>query len=340
MTGSSGRYGGVFRPRGDAETAHEWTCAARRAAAGRRRCGPALRGAAPRRVLWGRLSQPVVGRRDDKDGRALAAGGARVGFASRPVTAHGTGNGGRGWRLPPTARWSKAGLKPPGAARRARLEPEPPARRSCALGISLGKSKVTPLEGSGREEAILQQLRETGNTFASRVPAQTAACASCRTGSTSKLSRRAGGGEAGAGEIGRNLTDAEIDDLMRCESSARRGVTPPHHARGRGVVARRWRILRRPLPIATARCVVGAPRTGSAAVVGVGGISTPTPRRDVRRGRGPGAALHRLVYRGGPVRAIAKPPMTGTPTPSIWIIAFHGGQIPRQAKIDGEGGRR
>ena len=352
MTGSTAaarpalfRLGG-----GDAEAAHEWTL--RRLAAP----GPAPAGAGRR----------CAGRWPSRPRRARSSGCAsrtrsgsppawtRTAWRCRPGRRSGSASS-RSARSPGTPSRATSGRgcsgcahsagrhQPDGVQQRRGAGARRPAgraarrRRPVPLGISLGKSKVTPLDDAvGDYLASLRALYPYGDYFAVNVSSpNTPGLRRCRTAAhldrllravrtevavqaatgqprkpvlvkiapdlTEPGDRRAARGRAwstgSAGVIATNTT------------LARSGLAPPDVVRGRpggrAERARRWP----PGPARWWRSCTGRPAAGCRSI-GVGGILDPDDARPAGRRRGePGAALHRPDLPGagaGPRLSVAR----------------------------------
>ena len=199
---------------GDPEAAHEWTL--RRLAALSRRPARAGAAAAPVRGqragdgVRGRVPQPGgAGRRDGQGRRRRCRPGRRWGSGSSrsarsPRTPQPGNDRPRLFRLPA----SEAIDQPDGLQQRRARPRWPPgwprsARCAVPLGISLGKSKVTPLEEAVEDYlASYRALREYGDYFAVNVSSPNTP--GLRTlqdrDAPGRAAGRAGRGEAGAGE--------------------------------------------------------------------------------------------------------------------------------------------
>lgn len=336
----SGVYSGVIRPvlfrlgGGDAEAAHSWTL--RRLAALSRR--PALLAAirrryevaAPRTVFGVRFPNPVgLAAGLDKDGVALPAWPALgFGFVEvGTVTSHGQPGNPRPrlFRLPDSeALINRMGFNNGGAAALAqRLAGL--GRLPVPLGVSLGKSKITPL-GAAVEDYLtsLRLLRPYADYVAVNVSspntpglralqdrdhlATLLAALSAEAGDTPILVK-----------IAPDLTEPAIGDLLR--------VCADH--RVAGLIATNTTLARDGIAGADAACVAeagglsGRPLTersrevvafvhretgGALPVIGVGGILDPD---DALRMIDAGASLVQLytglIYRGpGLVREIGR----------------------------------
>ncbi|MCX5069774.1 quinone-dependent dihydroorotate dehydrogenase [Micromonospora lupini] len=317
---------------GDAEAAHEWTL--RRLAALSRRpvALAALRARyavqTPRTVFGVRFPNPVgLAAGMDKDGAALAAWPALgFGFVEvGTVTAHAQPGNPRPrlFRLPGSeAVVNRMGFNNAGAAALAARLDALPRPVGVPLGISLGKSKVTPLEDAvGDYLTSYRALRGHGDYFAVNV-------SSPNTPGLRSLQDRAHldallaalvGEKPVLVKIAPDLTEAAIADLLEVclargaagviatnTTLSRDGLAPADSARG----AETGGLSGRPLT-GRARDVVAFVHTetgGRLPIIGVGGVLDPD---DAARMVDAGAALVQLytgfIYRGPAlVRAAAR----------------------------------
>jgi dihydroorotate dehydrogenase len=315
---------------GDPETAHEWTL--RRLAGlppvARRLLAARYAVRAPRRVFGVDFPNPVgLAAGMDKDGRALAAWPALgFGFVEvGTVTAHGQPGNERPrlFRLPAhRAVVNRMGFNNAGAAAlAARLEagaagaagPSP----GVPLGISLGKSKVTPLEDAVDDYVqSFKQLRDHGDYFAVNVssPNTPGLRALQDREHLDALLAALVGEKPVLVKIAPDLTEAAIADLLAvCFERGAAGVIATNTTLGRpGVLADapQGGLSGGPLTARAREVVAFVHREtgGALPIVGVGGILDPD---DATRMFDAGAALVQLytgfVYRGPAlVRAIAK----------------------------------
>jgi dihydroorotate dehydrogenase len=312
---------------GDAETAHEWTL--RRLAGlppvARRLLAARYAVRAPRRVFGVDFPNPVgLAAGMDKDGRALAAWPALgFGFVEvGTVTAHGQPGNERPrlFRLPAhRAVVNRMGFNNAGAAALAARLDAGAAGPSLGvpLGISLGKSKVTPLEDAVDDYVqSFKQLRDHGDYFAVNVssPNTPGLRALQDREHLDALLAALVGEKPVLVKIAPDLTDAAIADLLAvCLERGAAGVIATNTTLGRPgslVDAPQGGLSGGPLT-ARAREVVSFVHRetgGALPIVGVGGILHPD---DATRMFDAGAALVQLytgfVYRGPAlVRAIAK----------------------------------
>ncbi|MGW4463645.1 quinone-dependent dihydroorotate dehydrogenase [Micromonospora sp. NBC_01796] len=316
---------------GDAETAHEWTLHRLAALSGRPAALAALRSAyavaAPRRVFGLDFPNPVgLAAGMDKNGVALPAWPALgFGFVEvGTVTAHAQPGNPRPrlFRLPEsTAVINRMGFNNEGAQALARRLAAGPGLR-VPLGISLGKSKVTPLDDAvGDYVASYRALREHGDYFAVNV-------SSPNTPGLRALQDREHldalldalvGEKPVLVKIAPDLTEPAIAELLRvCLDRGAAGVIATNTTLGRGGLAaadeprgtETGGLSGRPLT-ARAREVVSFVHRetgGALPVIGVGGIMDPD---DANRLFDAGASLVQLytgfIYRGpGLARAIAR----------------------------------
>jgi dihydroorotate dehydrogenase len=310
---------------GDAETAHEWTL--RRLAALPAPVRRALRAryavAAPRRVFGVDFPNPVgLAAGMDKDGRALAAWPALgFGFVEvGTVTAHGQPGNERPrlFRLPAhRAVVNRMGFNNAGAtALAARLAAGPAL--PVPLGISLGKSKVTPLEDAVDDYVqSFKQLREHGDYFAVNVssPNTPGLRALQDREHLDALLAALVGDKPVLVKIAPDLTDAAVADLLAvCLERGAAGVIATNTTLARpglgDVEVPAGGLSGRPLTARAREVVAFVHRETGGALpsVGVGGILDPD---DAVRMFDAGAALVQLytgfIYRGPAlVRAIAK----------------------------------
>ena len=319
---------------GDAETAHEWTL--RRLAGlppvARRMLAARYAVRAPRRVFGVDFPNPVgLAAGMDKDGRALAAWPALgFGFVEvGTVTAHGQPGNERPrlYRLPAHAAVvNRMGFNNAGAAAlAARLEagaagaagPAGPAL-GVPLGISLGKSKVTPLEDAVDDYVqSFKQLRDHGDYFAVNVssPNTPGLRALQDREHLDALLAALVGEKPVLVKIAPDLTDAAVADLLAvCLERGAAGVIATNTTLGRpgleDVSVPAGGLSGRPLTARAREVVAFVHREtgGALPIIGVGGILDPD---DATRMFDAGAALVQLytgfIYRGPAlVRAIAK----------------------------------
>lgn len=314
---------------GDAEAAHEWTL--RRLAALSRR--PALLAAlrrwyavdAPRTVFGIRFPNPVgLAAGLDKDGRALPAwpalgfGFVEVGTVTRYAQ---PGNPRpRLFRLPEReAIINRMGFNNAGAQALAdRLAGQPPLR--VPLGISLGKSKVTPLEDAVEDYlASLRMLRPYADYIAVNVSSPNTP--GLRTlQDRDHLAALLGALRAEAGgtpvlvKIAPDLTDQAIGEVLQvCTEYGAAGVIATNTTLSREgvagpVAAEAGGLSGRPLAERAREVVAFVHKESDLPVIGVGGIVDPD---DASRMFDAGASLVQLytgfVYRGPAlVRAISR----------------------------------
>ncbi|MEV4628713.1 quinone-dependent dihydroorotate dehydrogenase [Micromonospora sp. NPDC049523] len=316
---------------GDAETAHEWTLHRLAALSGRPAALAALRSAyavsAPRRVFGLDFPNPVgLAAGMDKNGVALPAWPALgFGFVEvGTVTAHAQPGNPRPrlFRLPQsTAVINRMGFNNDGAQALAHRLAAGPALR-VPLGISLGKSKVTPLDDAvGDYVASYRALREHGDYFAVNV-------SSPNTPGLRALQDRAHldalldalvGEKPVLVKIAPDLTEPAIAELLRvCLDRGAAGVIATNTTLGRGGLAaadeprgtETGGLSGRPLTVRAREVVSFVHREtgGALPVIGVGGIMDPD---DANRLFDAGASLVQLytgfIYRGpGLARAIAR----------------------------------
>lgn len=323
---------GLFRlGGGDAETAHEWTLRRLAALSGRPAVLAALRSAyavsAPRRVFGLDFPNPVgLAAGMDKNGVALPAWPALgFGFVEvGTVTAHAQPGNPRPrlFRLPEsTAVINRMGFNNAGAQALAqRLAGSRPL--GVPLGISLGKSKVTPLDEAVADYlASYRALRAHGDYFAVNV-------SSPNTPGLRALQDREHldallvalvGEKPVLVKIAPDLTEPAIAELLRvCLDRGAAGVIATNTTLGRDGLAdsdvpragEAGGLSGRPLT-GRARDVVAFVHRetgGALPVIGVGGIMDPD---DAKRLLDAGASLVQLytgfIYRGpGLARAIAR----------------------------------
>jgi dihydroorotate dehydrogenase len=317
---------------GDPEAAHEWTL--RRLAALSRRpvALAALRRlfavSAPRTVFGVRFANPVgLAAGLDKDGRALAAWPALgFGFVEvGTVTRHPQpGNPApRLFRLPASgALINRMGFNNAGAvalaARLAQTGPLP-----VPLGISLGKSKVTPLDEAVEDYLFaLRTLRGYADYVAVNVSSpNTPGLRSLQDSAALAALLAALRGEAGTTpvlvKVAPDLTDHALGELLDvCTSHgvaglvatnttlSRDGLAPPDAARG----AEAGGLSGRPLTERAREVVAFVAKRTDLPVIGVGGILAPD---DALRLFDAGASLVQLytglIYSGPAlVRRIAR----------------------------------
>ncbi|MFK3985413.1 quinone-dependent dihydroorotate dehydrogenase [Micromonospora sp. NPDC050397] len=323
---------GLFRlGGGDAETAHEWTLRRLAALSGRPAALAALRSAyavaAPRRAFGLDFPNPVgLAAGMDKNGVALPAWPAMgFGFVEvGTVTAHAQPGNPRPrlFRLPEsTAVINRMGFNNDGAEALAlRLAGSRPL--GVPLGISLGKSKVTPLDQAVEDYLTsYRALRGHGDYFAVNV-------SSPNTPGLRELQDREHldallaalvGEKPVLVKIAPDLTEPAIAELLRvCLDRGAAGVIATNTTLGRdgltgSDVSRAGEaggLSGRPLTGRTRDVVAFVHREtgGALPVVGVGGIVDPD---DAKRLFDAGASLVQLytgfIYRGpGLVRAVAR----------------------------------
>ncbi|QSB16971.1 quinone-dependent dihydroorotate dehydrogenase [Natronosporangium hydrolyticum] len=317
---------------GDPEAAHDWTLR-RLAGLGRR---PALlsllraryRVTAPATVFGVTFPNRVgLAAGLDKDGAALPAWPA-LGFGFVEVgTVTGRPQPGndrpRLFRLPASgALLNRMGFNNRGAAALADRLARPAARPGVPLGISLGKSKVTPLSHAVEDYvAAYQQLRDYGDYFAINVSSPNTP--GLRTlqdrGYVAELLAALVGEKPVLVKIAPDLTDQAIGELLAvCLERGAAGVIATNTTLERGGLdpADQGRageaggLSGAPLA-ARAREVVGFVHRetgGALPVIGVGGVTSPD---DAARLRDAGADLIQLytgfIYHGpGLVRGCAR----------------------------------
>jgi dihydroorotate dehydrogenase len=336
MTRAAGMmYRGLVRPvlfrlgGGDAETAHEWTL--RRLAALSRRPGlmAALRRAAPsapREVFGLRFPNPVgLAAGMDKDGRALPAWSA-LGFGFievGTVTRHAQpGNPKpRLFRAPASAALvNRMGFNNAGAealAQRLGAMGKPPV----PLGISLGKSKVTPLSAAVEDYlSSLRTLRRYADYVAVNVSSpNTPGLRALQDRTALDELLAALRAEAAATpvlvKVAPDLTDQALGELLEvCTARGVAGLIATNTTLSRdglaradaGLAGQAGGLSGRPLTERAREVVTFIAKHTELPVVGVGGILTPD---DALRLFDAGASLVQLytglVYAGpGLVRAI------------------------------------
>ncbi|GIG59020.1 dihydroorotate dehydrogenase (quinone) [Longispora fulva] len=314
---------------GDAERVHEWTMRRLAALAGRPRMVRTLQKVfsiqAPRTLFGVRFPSPVgLAAGMDKDGHALPAWPALgFGFVEvGTVTRHAQPGNDRPrlFRLRESeAIVNRMGFNNAGAqalaTRLARLGP-----LSVPLGISLGKSKVTPLEAAAEDYAAsYAALKGYGDYFAVNV-------SSPNTPGLRALQDRAALGDILAAlrgdkpilvKIAPDLTDHAIGELLDvCAEHGVAGLIATNTTLGRGGLAPADRELGgeagglsgRPLTERAREVValVSKETGGRLPIIGVGGLGSPD---DALRMLDAGASLLQLytgfIYHGPPlVRAI------------------------------------
>ncbi|MFD6566009.1 quinone-dependent dihydroorotate dehydrogenase [Micromonospora profundi] len=327
---------------GDAEAAHEWTL--RRLAALSRR--PAALAAlrtryavsAPRTVFGVRFPNPVgLAAGMDKDGAALAAWPALgFGFVEvGTVTAHAQPGNPRPrlFRLPASeAVVNRMGFNNAGAAALAARLDALPRPIGVPLGISLGKSKVTPLDEAVEDYLTsYRALRGHGDYFAVNVSSpNTPGLRSLqdRTHLDALLAALVGEKPVLV-KIAPDLTEAAIAELLEvCLARGAAGVIATNTTLGRGGLAptdaqrgaETGGLSGRPLTGRAREVVAFVHREtgGRLPIIGVGGVLDPD---DAARMFDAGAALVQLytgfIYRGPAlVRAVARAKATtGAPDP-------------------------
>ncbi|GAA5201968.1 quinone-dependent dihydroorotate dehydrogenase [Rugosimonospora acidiphila] len=321
---------------GDAERAHEWTLRRLEWASGRPAALALLRGlgapAAPRTVFGVRFPNPVgVAAGVDKDGRALPAWAA-LGFGFVEAgTVTGRAQPGnprpRLFRLPAhEAIINRMGFNNAGAAAlAARLAAAGPGR--VPLGISLGKSKVTPLDEAVEDYLTsLRAVRPYADYLAVNVSSpNTPGLRSLQD--RDQLGALLGALRAEAGttpllvKIAPDLTDHAIGEVLEVcaehgvsgliatnTTLSRDGLGGPPGGQPTGVAGEAGGLSGRPLTRRALDVVTFVCKRTELPVIGVGGIMTPD---DALRMFDAGASLVQLysglIYHGpGLAKAIVR----------------------------------
>ncbi len=332
--------------RGDAETAHEttlrWLARAAKSPAAVRALAAASRagGGGPRTVFGVRFPNPVgLAAGMDKDGRALAAWPALgFGFVEvGTVTAHAQPGNDRPrlFRLPDSgAVINRMGFNNAGAeALAARLAAL--GRLPVPLGISLGKSKVTPLADAVDDYVTsLRALRSHGDYLAVNVSSpntpglRTLQDAAQLRDLLSALQTELAGAKPLLVKVAPDLTDGALGELLEvCVEHSIAGVIATNTTLARtglaagdaAIAAQAGGLSGRPLAERAREVVAFVIREtgGTMPVIGVGGITTAD---DAERMVDAGASLVQiytgLIFRGpGLVREINRrladrPPVT------------------------------
>jgi dihydroorotate dehydrogenase len=332
----SGLYARALRPAlfrlggGDAEAAHEWTLRRLATLAGQPVALAGLRRrfavAAPRTVFGVRFPNPVgLAAGMDKDGRALPAWPA-LGFGFievGTVTRHSQpGNPGpRLFRAPASgALVNRMGFNNAGAeALAARLEAV--GKLPVPLGVSIGKSKVTPLDEAVEDYLFsLRVLRRYADYVAVNVSSPNTPGLRALQDRTALdqllVALRAEAGETPVlVKVAPDLTDPALDELLEVGTArgvagfiatnttlSREGLARPDA----GLAAEAGGLSGRPLTERTREVVTFIAKRTTLPVIGVGGILTPD---DALRLFDAGASLVQLytglIYAGpGLVKAI------------------------------------